>query len=80
MVGHARIVLGAAAPTPWRAREAEEVLIGRTLDSKTIGMATAAAVRGAEPRKQNGYKVALFRGLVEEVLEGLSPASTKAGD
>jgi xanthine dehydrogenase YagS FAD-binding subunit len=79
-VENARIVLGAAAPIPWRAREAEQVLIGRTLDPKTIGMATAAAVRGAEPRGQNGYKVAMFRGLLQEVLEGLSPTSKTAGD
>lgn len=67
----ARVVLGAAAPIPWRAVEAEKVLLGNRLDQKTIAQAAAAAVKGAEPLEKNGYKVAMFRGLVQEVLEGL---------
>ncbi len=79
-VENARIVLGAAALTPWRAKEAEKVVAGSKLDPKTIGLAAAAAVKGATPLEQNGYKVALFRGLVEEVLEGLAPSAARKGD
>jgi xanthine dehydrogenase YagS FAD-binding subunit len=70
----ARLVLGAAAPIPWRSTEAEKVLVGSRLDRKTIDRAAAAAVKGAVPLEQNEYKVAMFRGLVQEVLEGLVPA------
>jgi xanthine dehydrogenase YagS FAD-binding subunit len=71
-VDAARIVLGAAAPIPWRAVDAERVLVGNRLDHKTMGLAAAAAVKGAAPLEQNGYKVAMFRGLVQETLEGLT--------
>ena len=72
-VDTARVVLGAAAPIPWRATEAEKILAGSRLDQKTIRLAAAAAVAGATPLEQNGYKVPMFRGLVQEVLEGLVP-------
>lgn len=75
-VSTARVVLGAAAPVPWRARGPERVLVGSRLDAQTIRRAAAAAVEGALPLEQNGYKVPMLRGLVEEVLEGL--ASTAA--
>jgi xanthine dehydrogenase YagS FAD-binding subunit len=67
-----RVVLGAAALKPWRAVEAEAILNGARLDAKTIARAANAAVRGAEPLEENAYKVPMFRGLVLEVLEGLS--------
>jgi xanthine dehydrogenase YagS FAD-binding subunit len=70
-VATARMVLGAAAPVPWRAVEAEKLLVGNRLDQKTIGLAAAAAVKGAARLAQNGYKVAMFRGLVQDVLEGI---------
>jgi len=72
-VDAARVVLGAAAPIPWRAVEAEKALAGNRLEAKTIARAASAAVKGAAPLAQNRYKVALFRGLVQEVLEGLPP-------
>jgi xanthine dehydrogenase YagS FAD-binding subunit len=78
-VENARVVLGAAAPIPWRAKEAEKLLVGARLDAKTIGLAAAAAVKGAAPLEQNGYKVAMFRGLIQEVLEGLVPTPAKKG-
>ena len=72
-VDTARLVLGAAAPIPWRATEAEKVLAGSRLDQRAIGLAAAAVVGRAVPLEQNGYKVSMFRGLVQEVLEGLVP-------
>ena len=69
-VRDARLVLGAAAPVPWRAREAEKALVGQKLDAKTTQRAAEAAVRGASPLDHNGYKVPMFKGLVEEVLGG----------
>lgn len=71
-VREAHVVLGAAAPVPWRARDAEQALIGQRLEPKAIQRAAAAAVRGASPLEHNGYKVPMLRGLVEEVLERLA--------
>ena len=76
-VAGARLVLGAAAPVPWRAMDAEKVLVGSRLDSKTIGLAAAAAIKGAVALEQNGYKLAMFRGLVQEVLETMAPAQRR---
>jgi xanthine dehydrogenase YagS FAD-binding subunit len=77
-VDTARVVLGAAAPIPWRAKDAEKLLVGSRLDPRTIGLVAAAAIKNAAPLEQNGYKLAMFRGLVPEVLEGLVPTPRKA--
>ncbi len=69
----ARIVLSGAAPVPWRSREAERVVAGNRLDEGTISRAAAAAVANAETLDQNGYKVPLIQGLVEEELAALRP-------
>jgi xanthine dehydrogenase YagS FAD-binding subunit len=70
-VGSARIFLSGAAPVPWRATAAEEVITGRTLDAATIEKAAAATVEGAEPLENNGYKIPLFEGLMKEQLEAI---------
>jgi xanthine dehydrogenase YagS FAD-binding subunit len=71
-VSTARVVLGGAAPVPWRAQGAEKVLAGGRLNAQTITRAAAAAVEGAVPLERNGYKVPMLRGAVQEVLEGLA--------
>jgi len=45
----ASIVLGAAAPTPWRTRAAEAVLNGKTVDANLAAEAGREAVDGARP-------------------------------
>jgi xanthine dehydrogenase YagS FAD-binding subunit len=67
-VKQARIVLGGVAPIPWRVVEAETAITGAGLTPETAARAAEAAVNGAEPLAQNGYKVALVRGLVTEAL------------
>ena len=71
-VDRARVVLSDVAPVPWRAVEAEKALIGARLDAETASRAAAASVIGAEPLAQNGYKVDLVRGLVEEAVLALA--------
>ena len=68
LVKKARVVLSGAAPIPWRARAAEEVLTDKTLDPGTIAKAGAVVVQNARPLEHNGYKVPLFQGLLEEEL------------
>ncbi len=71
-IAKARVVFGGAAPVPWRSREVEEAITGRHLDPETVTRAAAAAVKNAQPLKQNGYKIFLFRGMIEEELTAMS--------
>ncbi len=68
----AAVVLSGVAPAPWRAREAERAIVGRTLDVTVAAAAGRAAVAGAEPLEQNAYKIQLAQAVVEEALEELS--------
>jgi xanthine dehydrogenase YagS FAD-binding subunit len=72
VVRDARIVLGGVAPVPWRARDAEKLLEGRTLDDAACQAAADAALEKAEPLKDNGYKVTLARELVRRTLRRLA--------
>ena len=67
-----RVVLSGAAPVPWRSTEVEDVITGEKLDSGTIAKAADAVVKGAEPLKNNGYKIPLFRGIIEEQLRAIA--------
>ena len=58
-VKQARIALGGVAAKPWRAREAEAALTGKSLDDATLTDAAEAAFRGAQPREHNTFKLAL---------------------
>lgn len=69
------VVLGAAALKPWRAVDAEKLLAGARLDAKTIAAAANAAVTGATALEENAYKIPMFRGLVQEVLERLQSSA-----
>ena len=63
-----RVVLSGAAPVPWRSREAEDVIAGQRLDAEVARRAGEAAMRDARALRHNGYKIPLFRGLIEEQL------------
>ncbi len=71
-VEKARVVLSGAAPIPWRSKEVEEAVTGKRLDADTIARAAEAAVKNAEPLDQNGYKIPLFRGVLEEELAAIA--------
>ena len=64
----ASIVLGAAAPVPWRATAAEAVLAGRRIDEALAAKAAHAALAGATPLSDNGYKLPLFETLVQRAI------------
>jgi xanthine dehydrogenase YagS FAD-binding subunit len=53
---------------PWRAREAEAVLLGRRLDESGAREAAEAAFAQARPRAQNGFKVTLGKETLVRVL------------
>jgi xanthine dehydrogenase YagS FAD-binding subunit len=68
----ARVVLSGVAPVPWRSAEAEQALVGKPLDAVTAEAAATAAVKTAVPLRENGYKVPLVRGILEETLMALA--------
>jgi NADPH-dependent glutamate synthase beta subunit-like oxidoreductase len=71
-VREARLVLGAAAPVPLRARAAEDFLRGRILDEQSAEGAAAIALRGTFPLARNRYKVQVLSALVKKAILGLS--------
>jgi xanthine dehydrogenase YagS FAD-binding subunit len=72
VVERARLVLGGAAPIPWRLETAEKAIVGRKLEPKVIAAAADAALKGAQPLEHNGYKVALFKGVITESLVAMA--------
>ncbi len=68
-VKQSRVVLSGAAPAPWRVRAVEKIINGSSLEDDIIKKAAWAAVSDARPLSKNGYKVPLFRGMLEEELE-----------
>lgn len=66
-VTDARIVLGAVAPTPWRAREAEAALIGRPFDT-AVDAAADAWVHHAHPLPRNEWKVDAMVAVLRRTL------------
>jgi xanthine dehydrogenase YagS FAD-binding subunit len=68
IVRDVRIGLGGVATIPWRARQAEEVLRGRTLTEAVAEAAAEAEFRVAKPLKFNGYKVALGKSTMVRAL------------
>lgn len=67
-VKDASIVLGAVSPVPVRAVEAERYLIGKQLTEEVAEKAAEIALAGAEPLKQNAYKIQIAKTLVKRSL------------
>jgi CO/xanthine dehydrogenase FAD-binding subunit len=68
----ARIALAAVAPTPVRAREAEEFLAGKTAGEQVFAQAAELAARAAKPisdvRGSAAYRTELFKVLTRRSL------------
>lgn len=64
----ASVVLGAAAPVPMRAKEAEAALTGKAITEETARTAAKAAVSGATPLEKNRYKVPVFEAVVRRTI------------
>ncbi len=64
----ASIILGAAAPTPHRAKSAEGVLVGQRIDETVARNAGRAALDGATPLSGNAYKLPLFETAVRRAI------------
>jgi xanthine dehydrogenase YagS FAD-binding subunit len=63
-----RIALGGVGTKPWRSREAEQALEGRTVDQSVFREAAVAALRGARPQSENGFKIELAKRCLAHAL------------
>jgi xanthine dehydrogenase YagS FAD-binding subunit len=72
----ATIVLGAVAPTPRRATEAEKSLAGVTVDVIAAGKAARLALAGATPLAHNDYKVPILQVVLARTI--LAAAGSKS--
>ena len=73
----ASIVLGAAAPVPFRARGAEAALTGQGINPETAHAAAKAATSGATPLSQNAYKLPIFEAVIRRAI--LAAAAVNGG-
>ncbi len=64
----ARVALGGVATKPWRAVEAEKVLVGAKPEEGTYAAAARAALQGAKPQKFNAFKIELARRTIVRAL------------
>ena len=65
----ARIALGGVAHKPWRAGEAERRLVGTRLARDAIDDAARMAVAGAQPVRDNAFKVPLAQRAIARALQ-----------
>ena len=70
-VADVRLALGAVAPKPWRARTAEDVLLGGPLTEESVMSAIDAELAIAAPLPDNAFKVPLVRRLVVGTVIGM---------
>ncbi|MBX9361056.1 xanthine dehydrogenase family protein subunit M [Streptomyces sp. WAC04114] len=75
VVGHAGLAFGALAHRPWRARRAEEALLGAAPTRAAFEHAAELELSEAQPLRDNAYKVPLARNLAVDVLSRLTDTS-----
>jgi xanthine dehydrogenase YagS FAD-binding subunit len=63
-----RIVIGSAAPVPWRAKAAEALVEGKKIDATLAAKAAQAALEGATPLGKNAYKLPMVAAAVRRTL------------
>lgn len=68
LVEEARICLNAVAPLPYRAKKAEEYIIGKQIDEKTAEEAAEKVMEDANPLPYNTYKVQIAKALIKRTI------------
>ncbi|HET8637679.1 MAG TPA: xanthine dehydrogenase family protein subunit M, partial [Acidobacteriaceae bacterium] len=67
-VERARIALGGVATKPWRSREAEAALEGKSASEENFRAAAEAAMRDAKPLRDNKFKIELAKRAIVRAL------------
>jgi xanthine dehydrogenase YagS FAD-binding subunit len=68
-ITRARIAMGGVGTKPWRSTEAEGELTGQPATPAVFQKAAEAALRGAKPQSQNGFKVELAKRCLAHALK-----------
>jgi xanthine dehydrogenase YagS FAD-binding subunit len=68
-ISRARIALGGVGTKPWRSTEAETELVDQSVTEAAFRKAAEAALRGAKPQSQNGFKVELAKRCLVHALK-----------
>ena len=63
-----RVAMGGVGTVPWRSHEAEKALQGKVATPANFRAAADAALRGARPQTQNGFKVELAKRCLTHAL------------
>jgi xanthine dehydrogenase YagS FAD-binding subunit len=69
LVNDARIVLGGVSPMPFRAKDAEMILKGKTIDESLIDEVSESVISKTKPLSGNDYKVSLAKSLIKQALK-----------
>jgi xanthine dehydrogenase YagS FAD-binding subunit len=64
----AAVVLGAAAPYPYRAKGAEAQLCGAPISEDSARAAAKAAMANATPLAKNAYKIPIFEAIIRRTI------------
>ncbi|WP_263376400.1 FAD binding domain-containing protein [Granulicella aggregans] len=67
-ISYIRVALGGVGTKPWRSHEAENALLGKTADERSFRTAAEAALHGAKPQSENGFKVELAKRCIVHAL------------
>jgi xanthine dehydrogenase YagS FAD-binding subunit len=67
-IREARLALGGVAAKPWRARAAEQILLGAGADPAVFRRAAEAALADAKPSGDNQFKIELARRILVRTL------------
>jgi xanthine dehydrogenase YagS FAD-binding subunit len=67
-ISRARVALGGVGTKPWRSPEAEQALEGKAVDLASFRQAAEAALKQAQPRGENAFKVELSKRCLVRAL------------
>ncbi len=74
VIRSAKVALGGVGAQPWRAPEAEKLLVGKAPSEAVFRAAAEAALRGARPREHNAFKVAMAQNTLVRALGEVAAA------
>ena len=64
----ASIVLGAAAPVPYRSSEAQQAMENKTINKENALVAAEKAMSKARPLSKNAYKIPMFVSIIKQAI------------
>jgi xanthine dehydrogenase YagS FAD-binding subunit len=68
----AQFAMGGVGTRPWRNKDAEATLVGKSPDRETFRSAAEAFLKDAKPQTQNGFKVELAKRCLVHTLDAAS--------